>query len=131
MSKRLILTGEAARKAAHREVDEAPEGYECRIGPRNRSLGANARLHAMLTDIARQIDYMGQKRSVEAWKGLFVSGWELATGRKPEILAGLEHEFVNIRQSTTSMSGRDISSLMEYITAYAVQRGVKFSAREE
>lgn len=129
--KRLILTGEAARKAAHREVDAALLGWEFKVGPKKRGLNSNAALHATLTDVSKQLDYFGRKRSKNVWKGIFVSGWEIATGRKPEILPGLEGEFINIRESTTDLSDQEIASLIEYITAYGIANGVLFKAREE
>ena len=96
-----------------------------------RTLEANARLHAMLTDIARQAQYMGKPRTVEFWKGLFVSGWAIATGQRPEIVPGLEGEFIAIRESTATMSGKRLASVMEYIEAWAINEGVRFRAPED
>ena len=123
----LKITGEAARKAACREVLAAPEGHIVRITPETRSLDQNAKLHAMLTDISRQAKYLGAKRDVEFWKGLFVSGWQIATGEKPEIVPGLEGEFINIRESTTTIGIRRMASLIEYIQAWAAMNGVVMS----
>lgn len=126
MRKTLKLTGDIARQAACRYIMQAPEGYSVTIGEQSRSAEANARLHAMISDVAAQIEYMGKRRSVEFWKGLFVSGWEIATGQKPEIIPGIEGEFINIRQSTTNLSGRKIADLMQYIEAHGVSNGVIF-----
>lgn len=123
----LKITGEAARKAACREVLAAPEGHIVRITPETRSLDQNAKLHAMLTDISRQAKYLGAKRDVEFWKGLFVSGWQIATGEKPEIVPGLEGEFINIRESTTTICIRRMASLIEYVQAWAAMNGVVMS----
>lgn len=123
----LKITGEAARKAACREVLAAPEGHIVRITPETRSLDQNAKLHAMLTDISRQAKYLGAKRDVEFWKGLFVSGWQIATGEKPEIVPGLEGEFINIRESTTTIGIRRMASLIEYVQAWAAMSGVVMS----
>ena len=95
-----------------------------------RTLAANARLHAMLTDVSQQATYMNKKRSVEFWKGLFVSGWQIATEQKPEIVPGLEGEFINIRESTTTMTMKKISGVMEYIEAWGAFNDVKFRAQE-
>lgn len=124
------LTSPAARQAAMRQISQAPEGYVCIVKEATRSLEANARLHAMLTDIRNQCEYMGKRRTVEFWKGLFVSGWQIATGQSPEIVPGLEGEFINIRESTATMSGKKIWSVMDYVEAWAVDNGVRFSARE-
>jgi hypothetical protein len=104
--------------------------YQLTIKPMTRSLDANARLHAMLTDISRQAKYLGAKRDVAFWKGLFVSGWEIATGQKSEIVPGLEGEFINIRQSTATMSGKKCAEVMEYIEVWAAVNDVKFTAKE-
>jgi hypothetical protein len=108
-------------------VKDAPDGYVVEIKEPTRKLSQNAKLHAILTDISRQAKYMGKNRSVEFWKGLFVSGWQIATGEKPEIVPGLEGEFINIRESTTTMSVRNLSSLMEYMIAWSIDNGVQLT----
>lgn len=128
MTKRILkITGEAARKAACREILAAPEGYVVRITEPTRSLDQNAKLHAILSDIANQAQYHGKKRSVEFWKGLFVSGWQIATGERPEIVPGLEGEFINIRESTTTLTVGRMASLIEYITAWAAMNDIRLT----
>lgn len=128
MSKRILkLTGNLARQAACRHVNEAPDGYVVTIAEPTRSLEANAKLHAVLSDVSRQAKYQGKKRSVEFWKGLFVSGWQIAVGEKPEIVPGIEGEFINIRESTTTLSPRRMASLIEYINAWSAMNEVKLS----
>ena len=113
-----------------RQVMQSEFGKVVTIADPTRTLEANAKLHAMLSDISRQQTYMGKSRSVEFWKGLFVSGWQIATGQKAEIVPGLEGEFINIRESTATMSGKRIHSLIEYIEAWGAMNGVMFSAAE-
>jgi hypothetical protein len=105
-------------------VKDAPDGYVVEIKEPTRKLSQNAKFHAILTDISRQAKYMGKKRTIEFWKGLFVSGWQIATGEKPEIVPGLEGEFINIRESTATMSVRKLSSVMEYVIAWSIDNGV-------
>jgi len=100
------------------------------ISEPTRSLEQNAKLHAMLSDISRQAVFMGKKRSVEFWKGLFVSGWQIATGQNPEIVPGLEGEFINIRESTARMSVKKLSGVIEYVDAYCAMNSIKLSAGE-
>lgn len=126
----LKLTGEAAKKAACREILAAPVGHIVRITPETRSLDQNAKLHAMLTDISKQAKYLGAKRDLEFWKGLFVSGWQIATGERPEIVPGLEGEFINLRESTTTLGVKRMASLIEYVTAWAVSNGVRLTEPE-
>lgn len=67
---------------------------------------------------------MGKRRCIEFWKGLFVSGWQIATGQKAEIIPGLEGEFINIRESTTTLSVKRMACLIEYVQAWAVMNEV-------
>ena len=114
----LKLTGPLARAAAIRRIHEAPDDHVVTIKAPTRTLEQNALLHAILAKIAKKEEYLGKPRSVDFWKGLFVSGWEIATGKKPQIVPGLEGEFINIRQSTTTMSRRQLTELVEYIEAW-------------
>lgn len=114
-----------------RQVMSAEFGKVVTLRDPTRTLEANAKLHAMLTDISRQAKYMGKPRTVEFWKGLFVSGWQIATGQHPEIVPGLEGEFINIRESTATMSGKKLHSVIEYIHAWASNEGIRFSASED
>ena len=124
------LVSDQVRAHCIDEIARAPLGKVVIVQDPTRSLEANARLHAMLTDIARQAKYMGKPRSVEFWKGLFVSGWAIATGQRPEIVPGLEGEFIAIRESTATISGKRLASVMEYIEAWAINEGVRFRAAE-
>lgn len=86
----------------------------------------NAKLHAMLSDIARQKEFNGQKRTIEQWKMIFVSAHRIATGGAAEMAIGLEGEVINLRESTAQMSVRRLVSLIEYINAWAAENGVVF-----
>ncbi len=100
------------------------------IEPITRSMEQNAKLHAMLSDIARQKTWGGKKLSVEQWKMIFVSGHRIATGGEVEMAVGLEGEVINLRESTAKMSVKRCASLIEYIQAWAADNDVKFWARE-
>lgn len=123
----LKLTGELARRAACGYVNQAPDGYFMTLQPETRKLEQSAKFHAMLSDISKQAKYLGAKRDLEFWKGLFVSGWQIATGEKPEIVPGLEGEFINIRESTTTIGIRRMASLIEYVQAWAAMNEISMS----
>lgn len=48
----------------------------------------------------------------------------MATGQHPEIVPGLEGEFINIRESTTKLSVKKLSEVMEYIEAYCAMNNI-------
>lgn len=94
-----------------------------------RSDEQNAKLHAMLGDIAKQKTFNGKKLSIEQWKMIFVSGHRIATGGQAEMAIGLEGEVINLRESTAQMSVKRMASLIEYITAWGAENDVKFTDR--
>lgn len=98
-----------------------------RLGRERRNLEMNAKFHAMLGDVARQVEYMGKKRTVDQWKVLFVSAHAIATGKGADVIPGLEGEFVNIRESTASMSKKRIASLIEYVYAWGADNGIAWT----
>ena len=68
MRRYFVLAHELARRNASQAVLEAPTGYAVEIKPITRSLAQNAKLHALITDIAKALEWAGAKRDVETWK---------------------------------------------------------------
>lgn len=95
------------------------------IGRERRNLDQNALLHALLTQIARQCEFAGKKRTVDEWKLIFVSGHAASEGRPTEACPGIEGEFINLRESTARMSKKRINSLIEYILAWCADNDVE------
>jgi putative recombination protein ninB len=100
-----------------------------KIQPMTRNLEQNNKLHAMLSDISKQCEFGGEKRDINTWKMIFCSAHRIATGDKAEMAIGLEGEVINLRESTAQMSVKRMASLIEYVTAWGVQNGVKFNDR--
>jgi len=127
MEKRTFyLISNRVRDNALAAVNEAEPGAIVSVSPPKRSLEQNAKLHAILTDLARSpLTWAGKRRTVEEWKMLAVSGHAIATKEAGEIIPGLENEFVSIRESTAQMSVKRASSLIEYLLAFCAQHGVE------
>lgn len=122
----LPLATEAARFAAVQAVLAAPAEWFCRLAPPTRSLEQNALLHPLLDDIAKQVPWGGEWRSLQQWKVLTVSGHAVATGEAAALAFGLEGELVNLRESTAAMSKTRFASLVEYVLAWGGLNGVIF-----
>lgn len=105
---------------------EAHESICIEVREKHRTLEQNAKLHAMLSDIARQKEFGGQKRTIEQWKMIFISGHRIATGGTAEMAVGLEGEVINLRESTAQMGVQRLASLISYIDAWAAENGVVF-----
>ncbi len=129
MTKQLfVLSHTEARRRAVAAIQSAPDGYVVKVQPATRSLEQNAKFHALCSDIARAgLEWAGKRRTADEWKVLLVSGHAVATKHGAEIVPGLEGEFVNIRESTASMSKTRGASLIEYTLAFGAEHGVEFA----
>jgi hypothetical protein len=117
-----IFAHDTARRQAAAWCMNAPEGYHCRIEPPTRSLEQNARLWSMLNEIAAQVEWYGRKLDSESWKHIFTSSL-----RKMDVVPNLDGSgFVALGLSTSKMSKRELSDLMELMAAFGVEHGVKF-----
>ena len=108
---------------------QSHENVSVEVRQLKRSDAQNAKLHAMLKDIAKQKTFNGQKLNIDQWKMIFVSGHRIATGGTAEMAIGLEGEVINLRESTARMGVRRLASLIEYIQAWAAGNGVEFGGR--
>lgn len=108
---------------------EAQESICIEVREKKRTDEQNAKLHAMLADVAAQKTFGGKKLNIDQWKMIFVSGHKIATGGEAEMAIGLEGEVINLRESTAKMSVRRLASLIEYVQAWAAENGVEFRQR--
>lgn len=124
MDKQTFIITETNRDYICAHVRARPVGDVVRLSESSRTLEQNAKLHAIFGDVAKQEVYLGRHLNSVQWKTLFISGHAIATGRGADVVPGLENEFVNIRESSASMSVSRMSSLIEYTTAWGSERGV-------
>ena len=109
--------------AAHAHI--APDGYQVTFSEPSRNSDQNAKFHAICGDLARsKFQWAGKPRTGVQWKVLLVSGHAVATKEDSEIIPGLEHEFINIRESTALMSVKRSASLITYALAFCDLNGV-------
>jgi len=126
-----ILVSQRVRENALRAVLNAPEGYVVTIAEPKRSSEQNAKLHALLSDLAKSpLTWAGKRRTLDEWKMLMVSAHSVATKHPGEVIPGIEGEFVAIRESTASMGVARASSLIEYVLAFCVSNGVELHDTE-
>lgn len=90
-----------------------------------RSVAQNARLWAMLEDIARQVDWYGQKLTKDEWKDVFS-----AAMKRTKVVPGLDGGFVVCGQSTSKMTIAEMCEMQELMEAFGAQRGVRFTCPE-
>jgi hypothetical protein len=131
VSEAFVLSNELRRQAALRAIEAAPLDYRVVIKEPKRTDGQNDRFHAMCSDIANSgFEWAGKRRNSAAWKVLLVSGHAAATKEGFDMVPGLEGEFVNIRESTALMSIKRGASLIEYVSAFCANNGIRLRAPE-
>ena len=106
-------------------VAKAPPGTQICFKKPCRSLEQNSLMWARLADIARQVDWYGEKLSSEDWKDIFT-----ASLRKCKVVPGLDGGFVVLGLRTSSMSNKEMTQLLELIAAFGAEKGVKFREEE-
>lgn len=124
MAALIILYSTADRAKASNWIAKAPIGTRVDFKAPKRTLSQNAKLHAMLTELAEQVVWHGQKLSVDDWKLVFMDG----LNRELRIVPNLDgNGFVNLGRSTSKLGKDDFSNLFELIHAFAAQHDVIFS----
>jgi hypothetical protein len=123
MSQLFILAHQEARRRAVQAVHDAPDGMVIKITEPTRNLEQNAAMWASLSDVSDQVDWYGRKLSAEDWKNVFT-----ASLRKLEVVPNLDGTgFVALGQSSSRMTKREFSDLLELINAFAAEHGVVWS----
>ena len=123
----LILATPEIRERAKRWVDALPAGTRVEFKQPKRSTDQNARLWAMLTDVATQLHWHGVKLTPDDWKLIFMDSLK----REMRLAPNLDGTgFVNLGRSSSDLSKAEFSDLMELIAAFGAGHGVVFHDRE-
>jgi hypothetical protein len=105
------------------KIDKCPN---CNANLTRRSGEQNDKLHSLLQDISKQRQWAGQWLDVEDWKRLITAAWERAVGRQARIFPSLDGKGIDVvYQRTSRLSKEEMSELIEYATAWAVQNEVR------
>jgi hypothetical protein len=128
MSKQLfVMSHDLARARAVEAVRNAPAGFTVTIAEPKRNLDQNARMWAMLADISEQVEWYGKRLTPEDWKHVFS-----ASLRKLQVVPNLDGSgFVALGLSTSRLSKREFSDLIEIMFAFGAERDVAWSEPAE
>ena len=125
MKRFFILAHELARRNAQQAVLEAPTGYVVEIKPKNRTLEQNAKIHALIQDISREVVWANKVQTVETWKRLLTAAWLRARGEPVEMLPAIDGHGVDIVfRPTSKLTVEEMSEFIEYIQAWAAEQGI-------
>ncbi len=124
MSRYLVtIKGAADRERAVRIVGAAPTGTRVEIKAAKRTIPQNDRMWAMLTDVAQQLPWHGQKLRPDDWKVLFLD----ALKRERRTVPNLDgNGVVDISRSSSDLSKDEMSDLIELIFEFGARHKVTF-----
>lgn len=118
-----VLAHKTSRQNAINAIMAAQDGFVVEIKEPTRNLEQNAKLWAMLSDVSRQVEWYGRKLSSEDWKHVFTAGL-----LKHDVVPNIDGTgFVVLGQSTSKMSKKMFSDLIELIYSFGAQHDVEWS----
>jgi hypothetical protein len=93
-----------------------------RVGRERRNLEMNAKMWAMLADISKQVQWYGKTLKPEDWKHIFS-----AACLNQRTVPGIDGGIVVLGQSTSKMTKRQFSDLIELMYSFGADNNVKWS----
>jgi len=129
MSRALIVVrSDVDRRRASQWCLKSPVGTRIGFQATKRSLPANDRLWAMLTEIAAQVPWHGVKLSAPDYKLIFLD----ALKKELRIVPNLDGDgFVNLGRSSSDLSKEEFSDLLALIEAWGAKHNVQFNDPKE
>lgn len=123
----VTLRSDDDRRRAINWVASAPYGTRVEFKQTKRSVPQNDLLWSRLSDIARQVEWHGQKLTPGDWKDMFT-----AALRESRVVPGIDAgTFVALGLHTSDMSKDEMAALLDLIDAFAAERGVVLSDHKE
>lgn len=119
------LVGKVQREYAKTLVDGVPDGWIVTFKEPTRSLDQNARLWSRLSDLSEQKPG-GIVETAEGWKGLAMH----AAGFECQFQMGLDGRPFPVGFRSSRLTVKQMSQLLDWITAYGDSQGVKWSEPE-
>lgn len=123
-----VLWNSESREKVARWAMSLPFGTRVEFKEPKRSTDQNARMWAMLTDVATQLPWHGIKLTPDDWKLVFLD----ALKREVRMVPNLDgNGFVNLGRSSSDLSKAEMSDLMEIIAEFGARHGVQFNEPQE
>jgi hypothetical protein len=121
----VTLSSPYSRAKARQLIDKAPDGYVCRIAAPTRSLDANAKMWAMLSDISTAKPE-GRRLTPDQWKCVFMQacGWDV------QFLEGLDGQPFPAGFRSSRMTVKQMADLITFIQAWGDENGVRWTSPE-
>lgn len=124
----VVIRGAADRARASSWALQAPYGTRVMFKRSKRSIPQNDCMWAMLTDVARQLEWHGQRLTPDDWKLVFLDGLK----REKRLVPALEgNGFVDLGRSSSDLSKDEMSDLIELISEFGARHSVEFGDQQD
>jgi hypothetical protein len=122
----LTINSEFDRARGLKWLRDASLGFTVEFKRHKRSTPQNARMWAMLSIIAHEVEWHGVKLSPEDWKLIFMA----ALQQEMRIVPNLDGTgFVNLGGRSSKLTKQEHSDLTMLIEKFAAERGVDLGER--
>lgn len=119
----LILSNDHVRRRAHQLIEAAPACAVVNIRAANRSSDQNAKMWAMLSDIARAKP-QGRVLPTETWKALFMNAAGFSCTFEPTLDG---RGVVPLGFKSSRLTKAEFSDLIECIYAFGAENGIEWT----
>ncbi|MFK4871620.1 recombination protein NinB [Novosphingobium sp. ZW T3_23] len=119
----ITLANPSVRALAHRLIDAAPAGAVVNIKEAARTSDQNAKLWAMLSDIARAKP-QGRVLTTEVWKALFMNAAGFTCAFEPTLDG---QGVIPLGFKSSRLNKAEFSDLLEAIHCFAAEHGIQFT----
>lgn len=120
-----ILGASRERQRAASFLANAPNDAVVTFSRLKRTGAQNSKLHALITDVAAQVEWAGAKRDVEAWKDIFTAALRSAK-HGLDVVPGINGGFVLLGMHTSEMKVAEVADLIELILCFGAEHNVRF-----
>jgi hypothetical protein len=124
MSRALIaLNSKLDRERAVTWLQRCPTGTRVEFKAPKRTVAQNDKMWALLTDVARQVEWDGKKLRPADWRDLFID----ALKRELRVVPRLDgYGVLTLGRSSSDLGKAEMSDLIELIYAFGANHGVVF-----
>jgi len=129
---KIIIRTEQHRSRAMSAVEQAPLNFEVIVQEHkpSRSLDQNAKFHAMLGDISKQVEWHGSLFNTQIWNRLVTAAYLRECGEIALLVPALDNAGIDIiYEKTSKMSVKKMAELIEYSYAFGSQNDVVWSEK--
>lgn len=120
-----LLNSDEMRRKLAGWMMRLPNNTRVELREPKRSLPQNDRLWLLLTAVAAQGRWQGEKLTDIEWKDMFTGAYKIAAGgNRIRAVPGLEGGIMLLGLHSSEMSKTEMVELQDYIEAWAAQNGV-------